>query len=609
METRLIGKVVSRRFRVEEVVGRGGMAIVYRAYDLKSRQTVALKVLREEYADDAEYNERFNREAEACKKLNHPNIVNLIATGAVGGMRYIAFEYVDGPTLKEIIQREGRLPQEDAVHYALQILAALGHAHGRRIIHRDIKPQNLMVTHNGQLKVADFGIAGMADTQTLTSDGSVIGSVHYFSPEQAKGMRATEASDLYSVGVILYEMLTGHVPFDGESSVSVAMMHLMKEPVPVEQEAEVSPAIARIVAKALAKQPQDRYQSAETMTRDLRRGLRHPDGHFMEAERVKRPPQTTSERRHQRRIIRSATALATILLLAFTAFAARQFYRTLFVLTTIPDLVGLDQASAERLIQGAGLKAEWDWVMDAATPEGCVSAQEPAASAAAERGTAVHVTLSGGSGLVVVPRLANLPLEDAREQLAATGLMTGEVTEQVSEVMKGLVIGQHPEAGEQVAAGSAVSIVISMGRVVVPELVGLREEEALQRIEQVGLSAGAIEIEEVRSPSQDGYVQSQSLPQFMNAEPGQVIKLKVGRYLSRNKTYSISPEIEVPPQGCAIRITLVEEGEENEMYSARHETPGLLSLSVLLRSETAGPKKWRLYIDGNLREEHEITIL
>ena len=203
MEARLIGKVVSRRFRVEEVIGSGGMAVVYRAFDLKTHQTVALKVLREEYEHDEEYRERFQREAEVGRRLNHPNIVNLVDSGAVGGVRYIALEYVDGKTLKEIIQQKGTMQQEEAVHYALQILAALGHAHSRKIIHRDIKPQNLMVTRSGQLKMGDFGIAGIADTKTLTGDGSVIGSVHYFSPEQAKGMRATEASDLYSVGVIL----------------------------------------------------------------------------------------------------------------------------------------------------------------------------------------------------------------------------------------------------------------------------------------------------------------------------------------------------------------------------------------------------------------------
>ena len=196
METRLIGKIISRRFRVEDVIGRGGMAIVYRAFDLKTHQTVAFKVLREEYEEDPEYKERFKREAEVCRKLGHPNIVNLIDAGDVGGVSYIAMEYVDGQTLKELINQSGSIPQEDAVRYTLQILAALGHAHQRGIIHRDVKPQNVMISRSGQIKVGDFGIAGMADTKTLTTDGNVMGSVHYFSPEQAKGMKATTASDL-----------------------------------------------------------------------------------------------------------------------------------------------------------------------------------------------------------------------------------------------------------------------------------------------------------------------------------------------------------------------------------------------------------------------------
>ncbi len=606
METRLIGKIVSRRFRIEEIVGRGGMAIVYRAFDLKTHQTVAFKVLREEYENDEEYKERFNREAEACKKLNHPNIVNLIDSGAVGGIRYIALEYVDGQTLKDIIKKKGKLPQEDAVHYTLQILSALGHAHGRKIIHRDVKPQNMMVTRNGQLKVADFGIAGMADTKTLTSDGSVIGSVHYFSPEQAKGMRATEASDLYSVGVILYEMLTGHVPFDGETSVSVAMMHLMKEPKPVETETEVTPALAKIVAKALQKQPADRYQNAEEMIRDLRRGLRHPDGHFLEDQRHKRNGKTAKKTGNL--ALRNAFIAAGAVLVALVLIGGVHFYRSVFLVTRMPDLTGMDQTSAELMAKNAGLVPNVEWV-SGGTTEGYVMEQQPEAAKEVRRGTEITLFVSQGNGMLTMPRVIGLSAEEAYIQLKAVGFEHVQEDGVVSEVMKGLVASQTPEAGTQLDAEGSVMIYVSLGRVQVPDFVNLREEEAIQRMNQVGLTLQEITYVKVKSPSLDGIVTSQSVEPFQSVKPGTEIDIGVGRYELMNKTYTVPLNIDVPEMGCSIRISLVDGDVETTQYSAFHSSTGSVPTQITLRSETSGPKKWRLYIDGNLREEHEITIL
>ena len=603
MESRLIGKIVNRRFRIEDTVGWGGMAIVYRAYDLKAKRTVALKVLRPEYEKDAEYVARFKREADVCRRLNHPNIINMVDSGTVGDMHYMAMEFVDGKTLKDLIAEKGRIPEEEAVHYALQVLSALGHAHARHIIHRDIKSQNIMVARNGQIKVGDFGIAGIADTQTLTGDGSVIGSVHYFSPEQAKGQKATQASDLYSVGIILYEMLTGHVPFEGETAVSVAMMHLMKEPPAIEAEVPVSKAVSGIVRIALQKQPADRYQSAEAMIRDLRRGLRHPEGKFLKKEPGhSRPPFSG---------FRYLIAGITAVLLFGTVLVGYRLYATVFLMARVPDLTGLDRAGAERIAENAGFVPEWAYAYDETVTEGNVIAQTPNAGTAAKRGTAVVIRISQGSGRIVVPRLTGLAQAEAEQAALEEGLRIGEVRESISEVMKGLVIAQSPEAGAQAYRGDTVELTISVGRVIVPELVGLREEEAIGHIQQVGLSLGKIDYKPLNAQlsSLDGTVAEQSFPSFMEVEPGEIISLVVFRYPNFTHIEPVEISITVPENGCKVRVTLVDEDTERTMYSAELDEAGEKTIQVRLRSETAGLKKWRLYIDDNLKDERDITLL
>ena len=606
MESRLIGKIISRRFRVEDIIGRGGMAIVYRAFDLKTHQTVALKVLREEYEDDPEYKERFKREAEVNKKLNHPNVVNSIDAGFISGISYIAFEYVDGQTLKEVIAEKGKMEQEEAVHCALSILAALSHAHQRGIIHRDVKSQNVMITRNGQVKIADFGIAGLADTKTLTSDGNVMGSVHYFSPEQAKGMRATSASDLYSVGIILYEMLTGHVPFEGETAVSVAMMHLMETPRPVKEEADVCRAVELIMERALMKEPRDRYQSADGMIRDLRRALRHPDGEFMEQKILtEKPAQKIAEIRERSsqksgRIILIASVALMVLLLGFAGLTV---YRSMFVFTRMPDLTGVDEATAQRLISGAKLVSQVDYSYSEVM-EGFVSHQIPKAGDRVSRGETVFVTISLGSDVLTAQRFTGLTQDEATAAVIAQGFTLGEITVAPSDQLAGTVIAQQPEAGMSARIGSAVNLTVSGGCVVVPELAGQREEEALSRIHSLGLVSGMITYENVQDARMDGVVLSQQPERFEQVLPGSVVEMSVGYYDKRRFTASVKVNVQVPREGVNVRVTLVgEDGKESDMYSAMHTEPGDITLDVLLRSEQSGVKTWRVYLDGGFRSE------
>lgn len=607
MESRLIGKIISRRFRVEDIIGRGGMAIVYRAFDLKTHQTVALKVLREEYEDDPEYKERFKREVEVNKKLIHPNVVNAIDSGFVSGVSYIAFEYVDGQTLKEVIHDHGRMEQEEAVHCALSILAALSHAHQRGIIHRDVKSQNVMITRNGQVKIADFGIAGLADTKTLTSDGNVMGSVHYFSPEQAKGMRATSASDLYSVGIILYEMLTGHVPFEGETAVSVAMMHLMETPKPVAEEASVCRAVELIVERALQKEPRDRYQNAESMIRDLRRALRHPDGEFMEQKHL---PEKTVRRMAQMHVhteggkpAKAFLAAGVAAIVLMLVFAGVSFYRSMFVLTRMPDLTGVDEATAQRLVAGANLEAYVDYSYSDVM-EGFVSSQIPKAGDRVSRGEKVYVTISLGSNMLTAQRFTGMTQDEATAAIIAQGFVPGEITVVPSDQLAGTVVAQRPEAGLSARIGSAIDLTISGGCVVVPELAGEREEEALSRIQSLGLNCGMITYVDVLDARQDGVVLSQLPERFAQVLPGSVVEMSVGYYDKRRFTASVKVNVQVPREGVNVRVTLVgEDGKESDMYAAMHTEPGEIALDVLLRSEQSGVKTWRVYLDGSFKSE------
>ncbi|MBR1707912.1 MAG: protein kinase [Clostridia bacterium] len=603
METRLIGKIVSRRFRIEEVIGRGGMSIVYRAFDLKTHQTVAVKVLREEYEGDSEYLERFEREADVWRRLKHPNIVNMIASGTAGGISYIAMEYVDGQTLKEIITEKGKLRQEEAIHYALQILAALGQAHQRGIIHRDIKPQNMMVTRNGQLKVTDFGIAGVADTDTLTSDDSVIGSVHYFSPEQAKGLRASAASDLYSVGVILYEMLCGKVPFEGESAVSIAMKHLMQEPTPIsEYRADVSPALSEIVSRALKKNLQERYQSAEEMTRDLRRALRHPDGRFLKQKKAAAP--STGKEKEKRRIspILLAIIFVLFLLIGYTGY---YLYQSIFVLASVPDVIGFEQQEAEQMIESVGLIPKTiSEYSDAA--EDSVFTQEPAPHEEIKRGETVTIRVSLGKA--IIPRLVNYSLNEAMDIALAQGFGSVRTEYIVSELMKGTVVTQIPEAGSQASLEDEITLFVSGGRVIVPEVEGLREEEAKQRIEEVGLTVGNIDLLEVDSNRMDGIVLTQSLKKFSSQFPETPVDLSVGHYEKRRFKSEVQIDASALPVGTKIRITLVEDdGNEYDMYSAER-TENTTIITASLRSETSGEKHWRLYLNGNFKEDYTSVL-
>ncbi len=283
----IIGKTIANRYEIISQTGVGGMATVYTARDNVLNRKVAIKVLKYEFTTDEEFIKRFNSEAQAAASLTHPNIVSIYDVGNEDGIYYIVMELVRGKTLKQIITEEGALPWKWSVNIAMQIASALETAHKNNIVHRDIKPHNIIITEDGVAKVTDFGIAKAVSNSTITAFGTTIGSVHYFSPEQAKGGYTDAKSDIYSLGVVMYEMLTGRVPFDSDTSVSVALKHMQEPPVPpMEINDNIPQAVNDIILKAMEKEPMARYQTATAMMRDLSRALKDPEGEFVEEENL-----------------------------------------------------------------------------------------------------------------------------------------------------------------------------------------------------------------------------------------------------------------------------------------------------------------------------------
>jgi beta-lactam-binding protein with PASTA domain/tRNA A-37 threonylcarbamoyl transferase component Bud32 len=475
-----VAELLARRYRMLEKIGEGGMAVVYKAHCTLLDRPVAIKVLREQYASNPEFVDRFQREARAAARLSHPNIVSIYDVGQEGEKLFIVMEYVQGVNLKDYLRNQGPLSPQTAAELGRQIGAALAHAHQRGIIHRDIKPHNILISPDGQVKVTDFGIARAAAASSLTETGVVLGSVHYFSPEQARGGSVDARSDIYALGVVLYELLTGRLPFEGDSPIAIALRHLDSEPLPfAEVRPDVPVELQQIIAKAMAREPEKRYQTAGELQVALRSFL--GDVPLVdEPTRALNPvaaPALGTDAKERGRKVRTSGFVFSLIILLFLAvlggglLALRSYFMVPVV--EVPNVVGRSEAEAKEMIESRDLvfrvlRSEYD-----EAPPGTVISQEPPAHSRRKAGVGevVEVILSLGEEKAEVPDVRGQTLLAAEAALSENGLTLGAVREEHDAVTPaGLVLAQDPPPQNKLSVGAKVNLVVSLGPPPLPRI-------------------------------------------------------------------------------------------------------------------------------------------
>lgn len=607
----LQGKILGNRYEIIEKIGTGGMATVYRAKCHVLKREVAVKILRDEFTTDNEFIKRFNAEAQSAASLTHPNIVSVYDVGHEGNLYYIVMELVKGKTLKEIIVEDGALAWKWAVDLAIQIARGLEKAHRNNIIHRDIKPHNIIITEEGVAKVTDFGIAKAVSNSTITAFGATTGSVHYFSPEHAKGGHTDAKSDLYSLGVVMYEMVTGRVPFDADTPVSVALKHMQEDPVePIVLNSQIPICLNKIILKAMQKEPSMRYQSATEMIRDLEMCLKDETGSFVkpipdvdefatkrislnynneEKHAKKKEGKFAKIKKHfEKHPVQKWIAILLSCILVFVLTMCITFFALNMGKVkdvSLPKFEGMTLDEAKIAANEAGIKLETEEAFHVEIEEGKIISQDPVyqENYKVKEGSTVKLVVSKGQELVKVTKVIGKKRDEAIKELKDLGLVPEVQEENSDEIEKDYVIEQEVAEGEEILKGSTIKIKVSMGieQVEVPDLTGMTEETAKQALTNAKLKWKSTST--VNDSSKGSGVVAQTVSAKSMVDKGTEVSITINTY-SELKTGTITINV-------ASIVDYKPETEENEEGETVTKDPGTVELKVTVDGEQIESKK------------------
>lgn len=634
-----IGHVLGGRYEIEELVGEGGMAAVYRAYDRVLARTVAVKVLRDQFSANEASKDRFRKEALSAAKLSHPNIVSVFDVGTDPGLDYIVMEYVPGRSLEQEMKAfRGPMPVLKAVGIVNQILDGLWHAHSHGLVHRDIKPHNILISEDGRAKIADFGIARAVSEADLTQTGMVVGTVNYTSPEQAKGEVATNKSDLYSTGVLLYEMLTGKLPFTGEGQVAVAIKHISERPSPPRKaNPAISPMLERAIFKAMEKDPSRRFQSAE----EFKAALMLAEGAYLSKGRdeecdtiaMEAGTKTFSKMEgkskmkaadrgdyDQKKAVKRLIIMVTVFVLVAAATAGALYMAWNKWMDVdevkVPNVVGLNIEDAKvrlRELKLIGIVADSRY--DKAVPADQVISQDPAEGAARKVNSEIELIVSLGPDIGTVPDVRGKDFREAGILIEQAGFVVAEnvLYEFSMDVETGFIIRQDPQPGGTMDKGSAISLVVSQGpspTTTVPDVVQLKLDKAEGLIKAAGLSVGLV-IEVVSDAYPKGTVMAQTPIAGTEVENGSQIDLKVS-----TTAQSVGASAGDGSKKFEITYTVPKDTWIQEVIIKVSDTYGSRSVfgpksfksgeSVMQVVEVFGGGRIEVWVDGSLYKAYDV---